>query len=706
MSLRRKTLLLLLSAGAALTLVVATAVSAIIKHSFASLEAANTSRDVARVRGVLAAELAAIDRYASDWANWDDACVFVADHNRDFIEANLVPQTLPGLGLHVLALADTTGRVVVARTLEPDSTTGETLPADLAAMFVEGGALSTTRTAAGLIGIVRTASGPLLAAARPVRHSDRTGPSRGTLLMARRFDEEAVHELERTTHLSISLLPPDRPGLSELHPADPGAHDEAGASVRPVSRDTVAGYALLTDVESRPLSVLRVALYRSIYKQGLAVLAWVHFAVLLACLVLGGLMLVLLEKSVLGRLSRLTRDVVEIGREHDATRRVAATGRDELATLGREMNRTMGKLNQAQAEVRQSEERFRDLFDGTSDLIQAVTPEGRLLYTNRAWRETLGYTESDVSGLTMLDVIHPAHHDLCTRVFKDLLSGVEVGVVQTMFVAKGGRPVAVEGSVSCRFENGRPVHTRGMFRDVSQRVRLIAELKTANAELGRRNAELAESIRQRRELFDLAIAHDFGTPLTVIQSYLELVSDGLMGPVTDKQTKALATMAARLDELVKVRGSILEVSDFDAGKISLRKGQADIGALVATSLSEASTFAHDRGVELVSQVEPAGAVCDETRMKQAIDNVLVTALKYAGSGTRIAVAAARENGHVHFSATDVSCSLASGSGAAERFAAGIESALASAIITAHGGRLWTETSPDQPKGIHFTIPAS
>src|SRR5262249_34183359 len=56
-----------------------------------------------------------------------------------------------------------------------------------------------------------------------------------------------------------------------------------------------------------------------------------------------------------------------------------------------------------EAQLRQSEEQYRDLFENTTDLIQSVTPEGRFLYVNRAWRKTLGYTEAEVGKLTIFN---------------------------------------------------------------------------------------------------------------------------------------------------------------------------------------------------------------------------------------------------------------------------------------------------------------
>ncbi|MGO9950733.1 MAG: PAS domain S-box protein [Dissulfurispiraceae bacterium] len=131
------------------------------------------------------------------------------------------------------------------------------------------------------------------------------------------------------------------------------------------------------------------------------------------------------------------------------------------------------KLNAALLE---SESRFRDLFENVSDLIQSVRPDGRLLYVNRSWRETLCYSEEDISRLSVFDIIHPDCMEHCLDVFQRLMSGESVNNVEAIFVAKGGQQVVLEGTASCKFENGKPVATLGMFRDITQRKHIEEQL--------------------------------------------------------------------------------------------------------------------------------------------------------------------------------------------------------------------------------------
>ncbi len=132
---------------------------------------------------------------------------------------------------------------------------------------------------------------------------------------------------------------------------------------------------------------------------------------------------------------------------------------------------------QMEEKLQESEERYRDLFDNANDLIQSVTPDGHFLYVNRAWRETLGYTQEEIGGLSLFDIIHPESQAHCTEVFQHVISRGTVDRVEASFITKDGKKIIVEGSANCRFVDGKPVTTRAIFRDVTERKRAEVELR-------------------------------------------------------------------------------------------------------------------------------------------------------------------------------------------------------------------------------------
>ncbi|HHO68597.1 MAG TPA: PAS domain S-box protein, partial [Gammaproteobacteria bacterium] len=127
------------------------------------------------------------------------------------------------------------------------------------------------------------------------------------------------------------------------------------------------------------------------------------------------------------------------------------------------------------------EERYRDIFDNTSDLIQCLGPDGRFLYTNRAWRETLGYSEEEVRSLTLDDVLHPDCRQHCLHRFRQLKAGESVPHVEFKFVTRSGETVHLRGECGSLIKDGKAVSTRGIFRNITGEKRAEQALRASEA---------------------------------------------------------------------------------------------------------------------------------------------------------------------------------------------------------------------------------
>ena len=162
----------------------------------------------------------------------------------------------------------------------------------------------------------------------------------------------------------------------------------------------------------------------------------------------------------------------------------AALAKHRLERTLQEANATLDATVLARtAALTQSEAQLRDLFDGTSDLIQSVASDGRLLFVNRAWRETLGYSADEITEMNDFDVIQAECHDHCRDFMQRILAGEKLGLVEILFRTKDGRAVVAEGQVSLRVEDGRPVATRGIFRDITERKQAETALRSLNTRL-------------------------------------------------------------------------------------------------------------------------------------------------------------------------------------------------------------------------------
>jgi len=143
----------------------------------------------------------------------------------------------------------------------------------------------------------------------------------------------------------------------------------------------------------------------------------------------------------------------------------------------------VGERKRAEEALRASEETYRDLLENANDLIQSVAPDGSFVYVNRAWRETLGYGQEEIPGLSLWDIIHPDSKAHCIEAFQRVMAGEKLDRIEAMFLSKDGRAIMVEGSANCSFRDGKPVATRGIFRDITERKRAEEALRESEQRL-------------------------------------------------------------------------------------------------------------------------------------------------------------------------------------------------------------------------------
>ncbi|TAN42655.1 MAG: PAS domain S-box protein [Nitrospirae bacterium] len=131
--------------------------------------------------------------------------------------------------------------------------------------------------------------------------------------------------------------------------------------------------------------------------------------------------------------------------------------------------RDITERKKAEYLLQESEERYRDLFENAHDMIQSVSLDGKFIFVNRSWLETMGYTQDELKAITLFDVICPDSKAHCMDIFKKLMTGEPAKNIEAIFIAKDGHMVYVEGNVNVRFSDGEIVATHGIFRDITER---------------------------------------------------------------------------------------------------------------------------------------------------------------------------------------------------------------------------------------------
>lgn len=156
---------------------------------------------------------------------------------------------------------------------------------------------------------------------------------------------------------------------------------------------------------------------------------------------------------------------------------------EEIATLGSTFNLMTTELQdkisqlsidialrkEAELKLKESEEKYRDLFENANDLIQSVDENGKFLFVNQKWLDTLGYSSNELDNLTFMDVLHNDQVLHCRNLLEDVKNGTSIDHVETIFMTKDGKEVIVEGNANGQFKDGKFLASRGIFRDITSR---------------------------------------------------------------------------------------------------------------------------------------------------------------------------------------------------------------------------------------------
>ena len=173
-------------------------------------------------------------------------------------------------------------------------------------------------------------------------------------------------------------------------------------------------------------------------------------------------------------------------------------------------------------ELRESEERYRDLVENARDIIYTHDLEGKYTSVNSAGEQLLGYTREEARGMSQLQVVAPEYLERAREMIARKLAGNGKTVYELEVVAKDGRRLAVEVNSRLTYRDGLAVGVQGIARDVTERRRAEELLRAADrraveeyARLLDRLAGLALALGSARDLLAVYRAlRDFSLAFT------------------------------------------------------------------------------------------------------------------------------------------------------------------------------------------------
>jgi signal transduction histidine kinase/CheY-like chemotaxis protein len=220
--------------------------------------------------------------------------------------------------------------------------------------------------------------------------------------------------------------------------------------------------------------------------------------------------------------------------------------------------------------------------------------------------------------------------------------GIE-DVYELTYVRKdGSRFPAMVSVTALRDEQDEIIGYLLIGTDNTARKAIETERQKLELALRQKNAELEAASRMKSE-FLANMSHELRTPLNAIIGFSEVLTDGLIGDMTEKQRGFIGDIFSSGKHLLSLINDILDLSKVEAGKMLLDVESVQMAPLFSNSLSIVREKAASRRITLSMDADGAlGSVrADGRKVKQIVYNLLSNAVKFTEERGKVTLRAAR-----------------------------------------------------------------
>lgn len=370
------------------------------------------------------------------------------------------------------------------------------------------------------------------------------------------------------------------------------------------------------------------------------------------------------------------------------------------------------KMEEVNAALSESEERFRHLFANSPDAVIMIDPHASnvawpIVDCNEAACRMNGYTREELLGQSV-DILNVEPGTPEERAeYLERLRREGLVSIETDHRHKDGHAFPVEISTSVISLNGREL-VMGIDRDITERRRLEKEAADRAEDLARSNQEL--------EQFAYVASHDLQEPLRIVAGYAQLLTKryrGTLGQDADEFIEYMVDGVRRMQELID---ALLQYSR--VGRKGREMAPVDLDVAFDDAMANLRA-AIEESQARVTRDDLPDVVADRLQLAQLFQNLIGNALKFKGEEPpAVHVGAERHNGEWILEVRDNGIGIEpqyvdrifdifERLHSRERYdGTGIGLSICKKIVERHGGRIWVESDAGHGSAFRFTIPAT
>jgi PAS domain S-box-containing protein len=296
------------------------------------------------------------------------------------------------------------------------------------------------------------------------------------------------------------------------------------------------------------------------------------------------------------------------------------------------VSRDITERRRMQGALRDSEGRYRALFEQAHDAIFLEDREDNIINVNQRACEMYGYSREEMLRLKVRD-LRPEEDDGIRGSFVNVALVQSHGaILEAINRRKDGGFFPVE--ISLTPLKGRQTGlVQVIVRDISERRRTEEELRHRGEALQAANRELADALKAKDE-FLATMSHELRSPLNAVLGLTESLQDQVYGELNPRQLQALQTIERSGTHLLALINDVLDVAKIESGELQLVQEMVSVESLCQGSLNMIQETALKKSLRVMYSRQPAveALTGDGRRLKQILVNLLSNAVKFTLEG--------------------------------------------------------------------------
>lgn len=275
------------------------------------------------------------------------------------------------------------------------------------------------------------------------------------------------------------------------------------------------------------------------------------------------------------------------------------------------------------------EEFYKRLYDDSPDMLRTINTQGIILTCNFAYADKLGYSKSEVIGMSIFEHISPKSMFEIRDSFDAWKKNGVVKNREMWLKRKDGSEFPVLLTANNLYDkNGILVGSNTTIRDITEIWKIRSENEKKERELIKQYLKIKKLSSQKDEFLSM-ITHELKTPLVPIKGYTDLLLTEKFGILNEKQKQTLSIITSNIDFLHSLISDLLDAQKIESGNFKLNKDLHDLKEIISEIVYELKPFAENSSVDIHNNLEPnIYCFCDKIRLKQVITNLITNSVKF------------------------------------------------------------------------------